>query len=408
MAVAVLVASLALVSWQGGAARADTAPDAGTPATVSADALPTWQVNGVVWSQVVVGNTVYVTGKFATARPPGVAVGGAGEISAANLFAYDIRTGNPVAGFSHSLNAQGLVLHVSQDGKRLYVGGDFTTVDGQARGHIAAFDLATGALVAGFAPAFDGKVQAITTSGSWVYVGGGFFHVGTLYRQRLASVAAVNGGVSSAWAPTASTSDVRAIVMSPDRSKVVIGGSFLTLSGVTANGMGAVDPISGAVLPWAANTVIKDYDNGGITSLTTDGTSIFGSGFAFGTGGTFEGSFSLNPADGSIQWVADCLGDTYSTFAATDVVYSVGHAHNCSVIGGVPDTSPRVRWQRALAMTKTPTQTITKADAYGWNFTGQAAPGLLQWYPGLEDGTASGQSQAAWSVVGTSDYVALG
>ena len=45
-------------------ALADTSPDAGTPATVTADALPTWQVNGVVWSQVVVGNTVYVTGKL--------------------------------------------------------------------------------------------------------------------------------------------------------------------------------------------------------------------------------------------------------------------------------------------------------------------------------------------------------
>ena len=79
------------------AAHADTAPAAGTPATVSADALPTWQINGVVWSQVLVGNTVYATGSFTKARPPGVAAGGAGEIDAANIFAYDIRTGNPVA-----------------------------------------------------------------------------------------------------------------------------------------------------------------------------------------------------------------------------------------------------------------------------------------------------------------------
>ena len=55
---------------------------AGTPATVSADALPTWQINGVVWSQAVVGNTVYVTGSFTKARPPGVAAGGAGEVDA--------------------------------------------------------------------------------------------------------------------------------------------------------------------------------------------------------------------------------------------------------------------------------------------------------------------------------------
>ncbi len=180
------------------------------------------------------------------------------------------------------------------------------------------------------------------------------------------------------------------------------------MSGVTANGMAAVDPITGAVLPWDANQVIKDYDKGGITSLTTDGINVYGSAFAFGTGGTFEGSFSIDPATGDLNWVADCLGDVYSAYAATDAVYSVGHAHNCSNIGSFPDTSPRVRWQRALAMTKAPTGTITKPDAYGWDFTGQRSPAVLQWYPGLEDGAASGQSQAAWSVVGSGDYIALG
>ena len=37
---------------------------AGTPATVSVDPLPTVQINGVVWAQVTVGNTVYATGKL--------------------------------------------------------------------------------------------------------------------------------------------------------------------------------------------------------------------------------------------------------------------------------------------------------------------------------------------------------
>ena len=46
-------------------AAADTAPvPPVTTPTVSADALPTVQINGVVWDQVVVGNRVYVTGEF--------------------------------------------------------------------------------------------------------------------------------------------------------------------------------------------------------------------------------------------------------------------------------------------------------------------------------------------------------
>lgn len=83
-------------------ARADTAPPQGVPPTVSADAFPTWQINGVVWSQVIVGNTVYVTGSFTKARPPGVATGGAGEIAANNIFAYDITTGNRVSSFNQA------------------------------------------------------------------------------------------------------------------------------------------------------------------------------------------------------------------------------------------------------------------------------------------------------------------
>src|SRR6476659_881830 len=66
-----------LVALSSPGASADTAPAPGTPATVSADGLPTWQVNGVVWDSVVVGNTAYVTGEFTRARPPGVPVGGA-------------------------------------------------------------------------------------------------------------------------------------------------------------------------------------------------------------------------------------------------------------------------------------------------------------------------------------------
>src|SRR5512139_510234 len=112
----------------GGTAFSDIDPPAGTPATVTADALPTWQIDGVVWSQVLVGDTVYATGKFTKARPPGTAAGDAAEVTRTNLLAYDIKTGNLVTSFDHSLNGQGLALAKSPDGSRVYVGGDFTTV----------------------------------------------------------------------------------------------------------------------------------------------------------------------------------------------------------------------------------------------------------------------------------------
>src|SRR6476620_5903077 len=193
--VAVVVFSMltvGLVAVSGTPAMADTAPPAGTPATVSADALPTWQINGVVWSQVLVGNTVYATGSFSKARPPGVAAGGAGEINAANIFAYDIRTGNPVT-FNHSLNAQGLSITASPDGSRIYVGGDFTTVDGATRGHVAAFKTATGALDPNFAPSVSNQVRALAASASTLYIGGSYGSVNGSTRSNLAAVNASTG-----------------------------------------------------------------------------------------------------------------------------------------------------------------------------------------------------------------------
>ena len=67
-----ILGTLAAVSLTASApAYADTTSPSGTPPTVSADQLPTWQINGVVWSQVVVNNVVYATGSFTKARPPG-------------------------------------------------------------------------------------------------------------------------------------------------------------------------------------------------------------------------------------------------------------------------------------------------------------------------------------------------
>ena len=103
------VTILAAASWPYSryppAQRPAVAPEAAAaeappPPTVTADALPTWQINGVVWSQAIVGDTVYVTGSFTRARPPGVAAGGAGEVVANNIFAYRLSTGDRVTTFA--------------------------------------------------------------------------------------------------------------------------------------------------------------------------------------------------------------------------------------------------------------------------------------------------------------------
>jgi hypothetical protein len=387
-------------------AAADTAPAAGTPATVAADGLPTWQINGVVWSQAVVGNTVYVAGNFTKARPAGVAVGGTGEVNATYAFAYDITTGNRIASFNPTLDAQANVVTASPDGKTVYFGGDFSSVNGFARAHIAAFDTTTNQLVTTFAPTITSRVAAIAVSSSTVYAGGTFLSANATARNYLAAFNAADGSLLP-WAPVADQS-VTAMVMAPDNSRVIAGGHFTTLNGTAAYGMGSLDASTGATLPWAANTKLRDAGtNGAITTLRSDGTNILGGGYSFGSGAAWEGLFAADPLTGNIVYANDCHGDTYDVFPMGQTVYTASHVHTCEWIGSYKNTQPFTN-RFATAYTNYPTTTNTGPDDYGWNISGTPAGGVLDWFPTLTPGTFTGQNQAGWSLAGNSKYVSYG
>jgi hypothetical protein len=88
---------------------------------------------------------------------------------------------------------------MSSDGTRLYVGGTFATIDGQARSRLAAFDLATGALVAGWQPAANDKVDSVYADGGRVYVGGLFTQVNGASPARLAALDPTDGHTLTAF-----------------------------------------------------------------------------------------------------------------------------------------------------------------------------------------------------------------
>jgi hypothetical protein len=75
------------------------------------------------------------------------------------------------------------------------------------------------------------------------------------------------------------------------------------------------------------------------------------------------------------------------------------------MIGGNPQTDPWT-FQHAVAQTTGP-DPGGAVNTYGF-FTGWAAPQVLHWLPTLSIGSYTGQSQAAWTVSGNSQYVVLG
>ncbi len=157
-------------------------------ATVTADRLPTVQIDGVAWAQAVVGDTVYVGGSFSEARPAG-SPAGVNTVARTNMLAYNIVTGELVSSFAPNPNAQVRTITASPDGSRIYVGGDFTTMSGERRNRIAAFSTATNQLVGSFSPNIGYHVHDIAVTDDTVYVGGNFLNVGSTYRGRLAAFA---------------------------------------------------------------------------------------------------------------------------------------------------------------------------------------------------------------------------
>jgi PKD repeat protein len=390
-------------------AMADSAPvdptDPKTPTTVTADPLPTTQIDGVAWSQVVVGNTVYVAGKFQNARPAGAAAG-TNLTPRSNLLAYDIRTGALITTFAPKLNAQALSVTASPDGSRIYVVGDFTDVDGQGFYRAAAFSTATGKIIPSFRPIMGSQTRTVSASNDTVYLGGTFQSVNGAARKYLAAVSAADGSTKPFVADADTVVD--ALTLTKDASKLIVGGRFTQLAGQPTYGLGAVDPSSGAALPWAANQQVKNAGKeSSITSLYATGDRVYGSGYTFGTGGNLEGAFSADPNTGVVNWVEDCHGDTYSVFATDAVAYVAGHPHYCGNIGGFPQTDPWT-FQHSLAFSKTATGTAT-ADPMGYhNWAGTPSPSLLNWFPKYVTGSFTGQGQAAWSVNGNADYIVVG
>ena len=369
-------------------AAGDTAPtnpsDPKTPVTVSADVLPTAQINGVVWQQAIVGNTVYAGGKFTQARPAGAAAG-TNQTPRSNLLAYDLATGVLSTTFKPTVNAQVMTVLASPDGKRVYIGGDFTTINGATVYRIAAFDTATGALVSTFKPRFNAQVRgmAISADGTVLYVGGNFTQVNSLSRVQLAAVNTSDGSLR-AWAPVADKK-VNDLVVSPDGRTVVVGGQFTTLNGSNrpGYGLGALSTSTGTlVTPFQVNDIVRNAgDNAGIRSLATDGTYFYGTGWVYGSGGNLEGTFQAKWSDRTVNWIEDCHGDSYDVYPSSTAVYVVGHPHYCGNIGGFPETQPRT-WHRALAFSRARTGTVTREDSNSgyFNFRGPAgalAPALV-------------------------------
>ncbi|MER5731987.1 DNRLRE domain-containing protein [Streptomyces sp. NPDC002138] len=303
------------------------------PVAFTADALSTWQPNGVVWALAEANGTVFAGGTFSAVRPP---EGGAGtEQSAVNFVALDAATGAPTA-CTLSFTVGGgtatvRTLVLSPDKRTLYAGGYFGAVNGTPVSSLAAIDVATCAPKASFHPSFAATVRALAVTDDTVYAGGDFLTVQGQPRRRFAAVTTADGTLK----PFTADADEpgRAVELTPDGRNVLIGGDFFTVNGTDTHALAVVDADSGSLTKAypgfiETNSVVKD--------IAADATGFYTGNEGTG-GGVFDGRIALNLSDFNQRWRDTCLGATQAVLPYQNVLYSASHAHDCSSVGEYPD-----------------------------------------------------------------------
>jgi hypothetical protein len=160
----------------------------------------------------------------------------------------------------------GAVLALGQVGSRVVVGGSFTSVAPHgssaavSRGHLFAFDATTGAVDPGFAPAVTGTVSAVAAGpGATVYVAGALGTVNGV-ALKVALLDLTNGRIVAGWAPPAMNSSATSVVLSGGR--LFVGGTFTKVGKSAVSGLVALNPTTGALLPYVKIAVAGHHGQG--------------------------------------------------------------------------------------------------------------------------------------------------
>lgn len=251
------------------------APGAGQELDI--EPLDTWHVTGMgpateidwaslVWAMTETRDRVYVGGRFEGVRRDE----NAATTNQSFLAAFDVNTGAWISGFRPTFDGAVYALDVAPDGS-LLVGGEFSRVNNVNTGPLVSLDPITGARRSGFDARLtnvSGKplVMDIQTTSDAMYVGGNFSQVTsggiTVTRGRLAKLDPKTGRPAPDWTPTADGERVMAIQLSPDNSRLYIGGYFGSVNATAdTRSMAVLRTDNGALVPGVDHGVPEDIPN---------------------------------------------------------------------------------------------------------------------------------------------------
>lgn len=235
------------------------------------------------------GSTLYIGGKFDFIDGTPVK----------NFAAVSTSTGAVDPAFTHAFGNQVWVINVTSN--LIYVGGAFQQVDGQSRGRIVAFN-PDGSTNTTFAASADNNVRsmAIAPDGNTLFVGGNFTTMDGVARVSVARVALDTGALDPWTIPSG-------VIVAPQ-----VGWALLPVGNRLYGGFGRgpnyaaafrLDNGSVGTQVWRVNTAGNDES----LAMSPDGTRLFIGGH-MGTavltqtfcGQAVHGLYSVNPATGVV------------------------------------------------------------------------------------------------------------
>jgi hypothetical protein len=247
---------------------------------------PTVEGGNVLAIEFVPGVGVFVGGEFTSLN--GVARAGVGLLDAAS---------GATLPWSYLIGGDLVVVRtLAHHGTELFIGGEFATVDGQPRANLVV----TSALASGQMSGDLGvgsavhSILAVPGSGD-VYLCGAFTTVLGEERRRLARLAHTPGSLApvlNGWSPAA---NARVRAMALVGATLFVGGDFTSIGGQPRTRLAQLDVTSGAPTPFAPGA------SDTVSSLVTIGSTLYvGGSFDSLAGESRNGAGALDATTGSL------------------------------------------------------------------------------------------------------------